>query len=379
MPQLNKETALTIPLRTLRKCLAAVLPAVDRSSPSAGVGVVRVQQEEGDSGRVEFAASDRSLTIRVSQRIEGAAIARPAYLPAARLESYARLLDGETVTLTAKGERKVISLSCGGTLTRFATESGDEFPHLAPMPETPVAHIGLETLRRMLRSVIFPARTDTAALLEIDGGMVHLCYTDGHRLARYSAPQDGSDLRLVLPEAMLSALVKVAVLEGQNGACSVYVDADTLAVTVTGPNAPHVRLGHRLTDGKFPNYRAILPTRAEGSASVPADLIAAAVRRCAAFAGDALKLTVAPRLVTLRGSDASAGESEDALPASSSFEFAPVTVVLNAAYLLDVLRRLDGDVTLSVVRVGADMGLWIVHAPAELERFEYVLLGIRTR
>ncbi len=379
MPQQHIDTALTIPLRTLRKCLAVVLPAVDRSSPSASVGVVRVQREEGIPDRIEFTTSDRSLTIRVSHCIEGASIAKPAYLPAARLESFARLLDGDAVALSAKGERKVMSLRCGGTFTRFATESGDEFPHLSPMPETPVAHIGLETLRRMLRLSIFPAKAETSALLEVEGGMVHLCYTDGHRLARYSAPQEGSDLRLVLPEAFLTALVKVTEVEGHNGACSVYADAEAVAVAVTGPEALSVRLSHRLTNGKFPSYRGILPTTAEASATAPAETIAAAVRRCAAFAGDAVRLTVAPRLVTLRGSDATAGESEDALPASSSYEFAPVSVALNARYLVDILRRLDGDVTLSVARVGADLGLWIVHAPAELERFEYVLLGIRTR
>ena len=209
--------------------------------------------------------------------------------------------------------------------------------------------------------------------------MVHLCYTDGHRLARYSAPQPSSGIRLVLPEVLLGALVKVASTEGQNGLCTVSVDAETVAFRVTGPDTVCVRLAHRLVDGTFPNYRAILPSKAEGSVSVPAAAIVAAVRRCAAFAGDALSLTVAPRLVTLRGSDASAGESEDTLPASSSFDFAPVSVALNAGYLSDVLRRLDGDVTLSVTRIGADMGLWIVHAPAERERFEYVLMGIRSR
>lgn len=379
MPQQSKETSLTIPLRTFRKCLAAVLPAVDRSSPSAGVGVVRVQQEVSDADRVEFATSDRNLTIRVSQRVEGASIAKPVYLPAARLESYARLLEGDAVALSARGERRVMALRCGGTFTRFATEVGDEFPHLAPSPESPVAHIRLETLRRMLRLVLFPAKADTSALLEVEGGMVHLCYTDGHRLARYSAPQETTNSRLVMPETLLAALEKVTDVEWHDGMCSVYADADAVAVTVAGPEALNVRMSHRLTDGKFPNYRGILPTKAEGSAAAPAETIAAAVRRCAAFAGDAVRLTVAPRLLTLRGADASAGESEDTLPASSSVEFEPVSVVLNARYLLDVLRRLDGNVTLSVARVGADLGLWIVHAPTELERFEYVLLGIRTR
>ena len=158
MPQQSRDTNITIPLRTLRKALAAVLPAVDRSSPSAGVGVVRVKHEEGNAERVEFAASDRSLTIRVSQRVEGAVIAKPAYLPAARLESYARLLEGETVTLAAKGERKVMALRCGGTFTRFATESGDQFPHLAPMPETKDITLSVETLARMLRFAVFPAK-----------------------------------------------------------------------------------------------------------------------------------------------------------------------------------------------------------------------------
>jgi DNA polymerase-3 subunit beta len=260
------------------------------------------------------------------------------------------------------------------------------FPFIElPPSDGPMIAVEQDKMERMLRFAAFAVSREEkhanlrGALFEVADGEASLVATDGHRLARYSVKTKAAPTRMLLPEALLGAMSKT-VDKDAGGSCSL-VATDGSVFACLEDSAGDVCLSHRPVAGPFPNYRAILPSKAEASVRVAAASVALAVRRCMSFAdaSQLVSMTVMPAELRLSAAEVSTGETVDKLPVSSAFQFPALTLHFRGGYLLEALTRIDGDVTLSFARVGANMGLWITHMPVEDERFEYVLMSLHLK
>ena len=377
----TKQASFTLPLSSLQKALAAVTPALQRKSSTPALGAVRIEPHED---AVEFSGTNLELSIRVRSKAPGALAGEPMLLPGHKLEGYARLLQGEAVSL-AKLDSRRAAIECGGARTKFATIPMSDFPcpYMVPAPSERSVFLQQSVVERMLRFTTFAAGHDdkrgmAGALLEVSAGKVQMVTTDGARLARYAVPTEAADLNIVLPDALLGAMSRT-VNGGTGGTCSL-VATDGFVYACAEDSAGSVDLAHRFTSAQFPHYKQIIPTKAEASVRLPAELVVMAVKRCMSMTdqgSQAVTLAVSPSELKLSAAESSTGETVDVLRAHSPNQFPALSAMFRGSYLLDALTRVRGEVELAFARVGQATGLWIVHTLVVGETFEYVLVGLK--
>jgi DNA polymerase-3 subunit beta len=257
-------------------------------------------------------------------------------------------------------------------------------PLIESGPQNQLASFSQSATARALRHTAFAVGEDEkqpqlrGALLETKDGIAHFVTTDGHRLARYSLPTTAKDAKVLLPESLLAGMSRAvsAVSEGTVSICA--TDAVTFARFDGGQET--VELSHRVVSGQFPNYRAVIPCKAEASVRLNALALETAVKRCLTIAdtkSQLVRLRVSAEELRVCAAEEATGETTDILRVSSDFQFHAFDALFRGAYLLDVLGRIRGDVRLGFAKIAGAPGLWIVHSPEAGETFEYVLLGIK--
>lgn len=372
-------TKLTLPLVRLQKALATIAPAVERKTTIPVLSSVRVEQGEDT---LEFVSTNLDLTIRARVVSAGAKPARPFLLPALKTESYAKLLDGEDVSLSCTENRA--TLRCGRAVTQLPLQSVANFPTTPDAPGESAIAMSQDVLARMIEFVSIAISQEEGryilhgALLELDGKAISLVATDGHRLSRYSKACTDSASTTLLPAAFLTAVKKTMA----NGDESIRLEVGKESVFATlADRTGTVLIAHRKLTGQFPNYRAVLPTKFAACVKVDADAAAAAVRRCLAFADSgsgAVKLTVGPEEIRLRGASAEAGETDESIDVvRTSDDFEPFEIGFNGHYLYDAFSRLSGETQFCFSALNAIGSAMIVAEPVEGEQFEYVVMPLK--
>lgn len=369
---------LSMPLKAMQRAIGAVLPATERLTTVPALAHVRVSASRG---AVEFAATGRDLTIRCCTQVPDAFPVEAFTMPGRRTADFARLLEGDTVDL-APGTRNV-SLRCGGSDARVATLQAGTYPQLPPVPSNFDYTMPAGLMDRMMAHVLFAVSTEKdksalrGALLEIADGNVHLVTTDGHRLARYSAPCKAAPRSWLLPAALLKAASARA--SQSDDICSVAASEESTFLRLAGSQVM-TDFAHAAEKGRFPHYRGILPKSVLSTVTLPAPVLQNAVRRCLSLADSSAKIvrvSMAMDSLKLHSADAAMGETDESLPATSRMTFQPLSQQFRGEYLLDILSRLSGDVELSFAKIGSNPGLWVTCKLENDETFECALMGIK--
>jgi DNA polymerase-3 subunit beta len=383
-PEVKKAAAgtkLTLPLAQLRKALATVAPAVQRKTTIPVLGSVRIEQS---NTALEFAATDLDLAIRVRIATPDAKAQEPFLLPALKLESFAKLLQGDDVSLHC-GEARV-TLKCGRSVTKLPMLAISNFPQIKLNDVGTGIELGQGLAERVFTYTTFAISAEEArytlngALLEIGNGKLAMIATDGHRLARYTAACDTAlTASMLLPAGMLRAMHKV-IDPGSKALALLETSEYSIFINIEDSTGG-IALAHRRMTGTFPNYKAIMPTAAVACVTVRAAEMAAALRRCGMFADErsgAVKLTIMPYEVRLRAASVDTGETDEAIDVRLTGEtFAEFAVGFNGDYLLDAFSRLTGDVQVRFATTNGQTAVLIYAEPAPGETFEYVVMPMR--
>jgi DNA polymerase-3 subunit beta len=263
-------------------------------------------------------------------------------IPAKKLLDYVRLLPDADV-LVKFSDAHWASLVCGRSKTRIAGMSRESFPELPTMPE-PKAQLPIGLLASMISKTIFAISAEESrftlngALLVIDGAVLTMVATDGHRLSmvQETSPLEaaGKD-RALLPRKAMAELLKLASDTGDKDAAVDYSSDD---------NHLFFRLGGRLLisrklTGNFPDYERVLPKSHSHVVEVEREELRQSIERVAQFSDErsrAIKVRFADNETTIHSSLSESGESEESL----AVEYGGPTVEIgfNAQYLLEFLR-----------------------------------------
>jgi DNA polymerase III subunit beta len=369
---------ITLPLRSLQKAMATVAPAVQRNSTIPILGNVCIEQSEGTT---EFVATNLDMTIRARIATADAKPAEAFLLPALKLDSYAKLLQGDVVTIT-HGDESRATLRCGRSNTKLPLMPKSNFPAVEDAPGTEAIRIKQGVAERVLKFTTFAISheesryTLNGALIEVGGDTLSVVATDGHRLARYTVPIEAEKTSMLAPAAFLAALDKTI---GADADAVVRIETSDSSIFATvADDTGRVVLSHRRLTGQFPNYKAVMPKDAKSAVKIDAATAAAAVKRCLQFADEnssAVKLTLDGTEIKMHSVSADAGETDEVIDAPAVKPFEPFSVGFNGEYLLDVLSRLTGDVALHFK--DAQSAVMFVAEPHEGETFECVVMPMR--
>lgn len=388
-PRGKTKAGISMPIATLIKALAKVMPAVERKTTIPVLSSVLFRSAaENESAGLQIVATDLDLGIQVTipaSTVPAFAAELPSFiLPGHKLSEYVKLLDGKAIDLSLTPDDRKVTLKSGRSTTKFAVLAASNFPNTQFPAISAGVTLSQSVLQRMLTYVTFALTEEESryvlhgALLEVAADSIRLVATDGHRMAMYTVSKEvaAEATSMLLPTDLLKGLAKVmepgdenVTFESRDSEIGVSVEQDyPLSLTV------------RKLAGQFPNYRAVVPPKYEATLVVNAPAFHAALQRCATAVdsrSSCIKLTISPESIPIRGADAETAEAEDAVDAKSDRTFEKFSVGFQAEYLIDVARRVDGDVQLLMPKLDGQSPIMFSAAPAEDEHFECIVMPMR--
>jgi DNA polymerase-3 subunit beta len=353
----------------LASALASIKGAVEKRSTLPILASVLLSLE-GDA--LTLTGTNLELELKAARAVAGARNGAVS-ASAERLLALCRALpEGAEVRL--KLEDDCLRVTSGRSKFKLLTMPAENFPAFdgAGMGE-PIT-VPAATLSVLLHGASYAmAKGDVryylnGILLEIDPGELRLVASDGHRLALASAVLELPALgkSCVVPCNSVAELHKL--LSG-GGDVALAVSGNALRVTL----ADGTVFSTKLIEGKFPDWRRVLPTQFRAVFDVARVALIEALKRVAITASDAGRAVHFD--LTTDGVALSSGQedtAEDFVPGTLDGD--PVALGFNAGYLLDALAHLEGETARISIAQAGNSAL-IVDPESELSR--HVVMPMR--
>ncbi|WP_312603020.1 DNA polymerase III subunit beta [Acinetobacter schindleri] len=222
----------------------------------------------------------------------------------------------------------------------------------------------------------------TGTLLEIDANQLRAVTTDGHRLALCETAAQSTaaqPIQAIVPRKAVGELQRLLSVEDDQ--LSLLIGRELLNVTITVANRDKeqgdttVRFTTKLIDGKFPDYRRVIPRGGDKHVIIAHDVFKQSLQRVAILSNEKLRgvfLNFNADLLQLRANNPEQDEANEDL--AIQYADAPMEMSFNAQYLLEVLGVLDGDdVSMSMTEANQSV---LVQDPAHTDQ-TYVVMPMR--
>lgn len=311
-------------------------------------------------------ASDLEVELTATVSIpEGACVeAGQTTLPAEKLFVICKTLSDAVITLDANQTRCLVT--DGRAKYTLKTLPAQDFPSIGEPGITVSLQISRDILHDLISHTRFAMATQdvrhylTGMLFEIDGDKLTAVATDGHRLAVAHRVLDANydERRIIMPgkavgelERLLGEIAKTS----NDEQVSLSFDDEFMQVSLVFSDdseycGMQVGVVARLIEGKFPDYRRVLPSNYDKSVVFNKEEMGEVLRRLSILVnkdapGVLFNFAQADTVrVSVNNREQDAAEENLAV----SYEGEPLEVSFNEAYLRAVLRVLNGDVRIEM-------------------------------
>lgn len=283
---------------------------------------------------------DSELQIPVQAEREGSVL-----VPGKLLSEVVRALPNEAVSADASPD--ALHLSCGRASFTLRLLPVEDFPELKqPSPDGVAAAMKAEEFARTVAQVVRSASTDdaravlTGVSVEATPGRLVAAATDSYRLAVRTVPwdQDAEATALIPRRALEQARHAAELLHGD---VRVVLEASQ-ASFLFGDR----RLVTRLVEGRFPDFRQLIPSGFERRLVVDRSDLTEVVKRVAVVGDVGSAITpivfdIDADTLVVRSTSSEAGQAEEGLQVE--FEGDPLRIAFNPRLLTDGLDAAGGD------------------------------------
>lgn len=363
------------------------------------VGVVERRHTLNILSNIKIQASAYALTITGSDLevelvasmpfAEGACIqAGETTLPARKLMDICKSLPASAIVDLHITEDQRCILTSGKSRFVLGTLPAEDYPLLA----TENSHgtqvqVSKRELKRLFEKTSFAMAVQdvrfylTGTLLEIENNCLRAVTTDGHRLAmcETSTIATADQGQAIVPRKAVGELQRLLSIE--DDLLTIVIGRELLNVTIQLPNRDRdqgdvtVRFTTKLIDGKFPDYRRVIPRGGDKNVIIAHDVFKQSLQRVAILSNEKLRgvfLNFHNDTLQLRANNPEQDEaSEDLI---IQYPHDSLEMSFNAQYLLDVLGVLDGeDVAMTMTEANQSV---LVQDPHHSEQM-YVVMPMR--
>jgi DNA polymerase-3 subunit beta len=271
-----------------------------------------------------------------------------------------------------------ITLQCGKSRFVLQTLPAIDFP-LIHESEQSIGRffIPQNTLKKMISKVSFSMAVNdvryylNGVFLVVDENKLCMVATDGHRLAYCDAELEEKislESGLVLPRKAVIELQRL--LEEKEEPVEI-VFSKNQAKFIFG----EIEMITKLVDGKFPDYKRVIPQNQKNEIIINRLSFLAAVQRASVLTNDKFKgvrFFIEPDLLRISSQNAEQEEAVDELDINYSGD--SIEIGFNVGYVLDSILNIDSfDIKISLSDAN---GSALITVPGD-DRFKYVVMPMR--
>jgi DNA polymerase-3 subunit beta len=318
--------------------LSVAVRGVSTRSSIQTLSGVRLSAEDGS---VELQATDMEIGIRVKVAADVETTGNPVVVPGRLLLDVVRSLPNDDLSLEYHSERQDVEVVSGSARFQLRTLPSEDFPKLptgegatsrlqvpAPAFIETVARVGRAASRDEARPHL------TGVLVHAGGTELRMVATDSYRLAvketKLESALDG-ELEVNVPVRALQELTRVAAADGAE---QIEVAALENQVVFT---AGDVVLSSRLIEGRFPNYKQLLPETYEHELRLSRAELLDVVKRISLLAqkNAPLRMKFEDGALEVSAETPDIGEARESIPAP--FKGEPLEIGFNPEFFQDGL------------------------------------------
>lgn len=300
-------------------------------------------------GKLTLTATDQEVGVRLEVS-EGIDIATEgtALLPVQKTGMILRESNDETLTIET--DDSGIRIQGSRSQFRLPGADPDEFPAVREFDEEKYHQISGRMFREMLRRTVFATDSESSryalggVLLEMEGTSVIAVGTDGRRLARMEGSGDPvgdhqtQGMTTIVPTRAIGLIERA--LSDLDAQVDVASRGNDLVI-----RTPQAVIVSRLVEGRYPNWRQVLPQRENAQQiDITVGPLFAALRQAAIVTdidSRGVDFTFADGTLTLEAKTADLGESQIHLPIAYDGE--SMTLTMDHRYLADFCKVMDGE------------------------------------
>ncbi len=250
------------------------------------------------------------------------------------------LPDQSQITLTAEGDRVI--LRSGRSRYTLSCLPADDFPNIESWESVVEFELPQGQLRRLIDSTQFSmASQDVRYYLngmyfETEGKSLKSVATDGHRLAlcNITLDEEIQPQSIIVPRKGVLELVRL--LDNEEQTVRVLIGSNNIRAVIDG-----FVFTCKLVDGRFPDYRRVVPRDGDKILSSGRDELKQAFSRAAILSNEKFKgvrLALSNNLLKITANNPEREEAEEILDVS--YPAPDLEVGFNVNYVLDVLNTL---------------------------------------
>ncbi len=325
-----------------------------------------------EGGRVKLTTTNLEVGIHyfIGAKIEEEGVIA---VPARVFSEFIGNIQDEKITLST--ERNTLLVNSEHYQTKILGMGAEEFPIIPTLHNAIEFKIPVTVLKQALGSVL-----DSTSLLEtrpeltgvfiaVEPTSLTCAATDSFRLSEYvAAVKTGASKSFILPRTTALEVMRLA--SEHEGGAEIAVSENQISV-----RGDDFELISRLIDGRYPEYKKIIPEKYTQEVTVGKQELERAVRMASIFSSSIsdllVKVSKTSMVLTAKNSDR--GEIDAQLPCSGTTS--PFEVSVNYRYLLDGLKVISaGDVILGYTGPGSPL---VVRGAGQDHQL-YVIMPLRT-
>lgn len=360
----------------LLKPLLTVVGIVERKTTMPILSHVLLKKE-GD--KMAFVANDMLIQITTHANFGVGDDVEAVTVAARKLQDILRALPAAG-QVSANVEDRQMTLQCSGSRFSLQTLPGADFP-LLPEIEQWNHHFTMtqSALRRLFNMIHYAmAHQDiryylNGMLMVVEPGLIRAVSTDGHRLAHAaeSVESANSEASVIIPRKTVDQMLRL--LDDSDAEVQVSI-ADAQIRFRFGD----VELISKLVEGKFPDYKRVIPTDYGIHLQINREELLQNLQRAAILVAEdklrSIKLYFGENLLRITSSNKD--ETEKAkMELFLDYSGEPITIGFNATYLLDVLNTAKTENVVISLK-GESSSPVLVSLPDE-EHFRYVVMPLK--
>ncbi|MGK3143958.1 DNA polymerase III subunit beta [Pantoea sp. C2G6] len=250
------------------------------------------------------------------------------------------LPDGAEITLALEGDRMLVR--SGRSRFSLSTLPASDFPNLDDWQSEVEFTLPQATLKRLIEATQFSmAHQDVryylnGMMFETEGEELRTVATDGHRLAVCSMPigQALPSHSVIVPRKGVIELLRL--LDGGDTPLQVQIGGSNIRAHV----GDYI-FTSKLVDGRFPDYRRVLPKNPDKVLEAGCDLLKQAFARAAILSNEkfrGVRLYITENQLKITANNPEQEEAEEMLDVS--YNGTELEIGFNVSYVLDVLNAL---------------------------------------